>query len=500
MKNNTYLRFNLKNKKEYIYTKEQAFEKETMIADIGKTFIDFLANSDDILNTIKKAIKSDYKKHDKLKDTEGLYTMLNYKLEKINPFFKYFNYDTFISDYVKKLKEKNNTEIKNLLGQIKDCEEKINYYNSQEYYQDLILDKVSFYTDYTSQESKKGFYYIEKAEASINKKISEFTNKYGLKPSYNTWKKLYYKNKNAIKGEKIIDELDKKAYEEHKIEICKKIKKDINYNIKFNKKLMNNYKHLTKKIVKENEKTIEEVIFEHFENIKFWIEFSKYILKIYYNLSETKNDNTLSSTQRLLNYLLQLERTYYNDSISKLPESNITLELDNGKTSIDLNEYINNNKKELLANYEKMSKEFSTYTVNIIQEYSINSIEDFICVSLVQLLQSNIKLCMCENCGKLFISVNKSNEKYCTYIFKGNKTCRDLSYSIHLQKNELSNILRKRYRTENAKKIRNHHIPKIEDKFQIWYAKAKEQKKLCENGKITIDDFNNWFEKNKKWF
>ena len=115
-------------------------------------------------------------------------------------------------------------------------------------------------------------------------------------------------------------------------------------------------------------------------------------------------------------------------------------------------------------------------------------------------MQNNIKLCRCENCNKLFISVNKSNEKYCTYKFKGKKTCRDLSYSIHLQKNELSNILRKKYRTENAKKNRNQHIPKIEEKFQVWYTNAKEQKALCEKEEITINEFNKWFEDNKKWF
>ena len=103
-------------------------------------------------------------------------------------------------------------------------------------------------------------------------------------------------------------------------------------------------------------------------------------------------------------------------------------------------------------------------------------------------------------CDKLFISVNKSNEKYCTYKFKGEKTCRDLSYTIHLQKNELSNILRKKYRTENAKKNRNKHIPNIEEKFKDWYKKAKEQKELCEKEEITIEEFKKWLEDNSKWF
>lgn len=61
-------------------------------------------------------------------------------------------------------------------------------------------------------------------------------------------------------------------------------------------------------------------------------------------------------------------------------------------------------------------------------------------------------------------------------------------------------VLRKKYRTENAKKNRYSHIPNIEKKFQTWYSKAKVQKLLCEKGKITYEEFCNWFIENKKWF
>ena len=221
----------------------------------------------------------------------------------------------------------------------------------------------------------------------------------------------------------------------------------------------------------------------------------------FYDLSLEKYDSKFSATQRLLDYLLHIERTAFKPNITKIPQAEITLQLDDGKNIINLYEFMENNKKDLYkANEDEYYSKLNNYTVNMIQEYSINSVVDFISVSLIQILQNNIKICRCENCDKLFISVNKSNEKYCTYNFKDKKTCRDLSYSIYLQKNELSSILRKKYRTENARKNRNKHIPRIENKFQEWYAEAKNQKILCENGKITIEDFKEWFENNKKWF
>lgn len=497
----TYMRFDLKNNKEYIYSRESLYDKESFINDIGKTFIDFLANSDSIIKVIKDEIYS-FHKHDKLGDTTQLHTITKFKLEKLHLLFKYFDFDSYIQNYIENLRDKNNIRIQNCLEKIKEFEKDISYYSSQEYYSDALKDQLSFYHDYNSKESKKGFYYINKAKKDVNKKIKKFIDKYGYKPSYNTWKKTYAKNKNALKGDGIINEIEEKIYNEHEIEIKQDINEDIKNRIKGAKDLIDWYKEHVKYYVKNNERTLEEVFDEYIKIIKFWINFSKYILINFYNLSFEKYDSNFSANQRLLDYLLHIERTYYNKSIFELPNSNITLELSDGNNIFDLNDFIEKNRKDLLYNNNNNNiyKKLNTYSVNIIQEYEISSIEDFISVSLIQILQNNIKLCRCENCNKLFISVNKSNEKYCTYKFKGKKTCRDLSYSIHLQKNELSNILRKKYRTENAKKNRNQHIPKIEEKFQVWYTNAKEQKALCEKGKITINEFNKWFEDNKKWF
>lgn len=495
----TCMKFDLKNNKEYIYSKESFCDGEGFINELGKTFIDFLANSEDILRVIEKEIFS-YHKDDKLGDTIQLHIITKFKLEKLNVFFKYFDFDSYIENYVKNLRDKNNIEIQNSLEEIRNLEKRIEYYRTIEYYNENISEEISYYHDYNSKESKKGFYYIDRAEKEVNEKIKKYINKYNFKLSYNMRKRLYKENKNALKGEQIIDQIDQKIYNEHKLDIERKVTSTIEKNIKCEKKYIKFYKSNIKYYLKNNERTLQEIFNELIASIKFWINFSKYILISFYNLSSEQYNSDFSATQRLLDYLLRIERTYFNQDISKLPKSNITLELDNGKDTIDLNNFVERNKNELLSNSDNIFGKLNTYNVNIIQEYSITNIEDFISVSLIQILQSNVKICRCKNCDKLFIAVNKSNEKYCNYKFKGEKTCRDLSYSLYLQKNELSNILRKKYRTENARKNRNQHIPNIEDKFQIWYTKAKAQKKLCEQEKITIDEFYKWFEDNKKWF
>lgn len=499
MHEKTYMRFNFKEDKEYLYGRDYLNKGKIHEDHIGKIFIDFLANSDDIIKVIEAEIDQ-YYKNDKLTNTKRVHTITKFKLEKLNTFFRYFDFDDYIENYIIDLRNENNIEIQNCLEEIKSLENNIEYYNSKEYYDDLLKEELSFYHDYDSEKSKEAFFYIERCEKTTNKTVQKFIKKYGYKPSYNTYKKVYDKNKDYIKGKGIINEIENDIYSMHKVEMEKKINNEIQKEIKRTKHHIKFYKNNIKYYIKNNDRTIKEILDEYVKKIKFWIAFSRYILISYYDLSSEKYDNNLSSTQRLLDYLLHIERTYYNQSISELPKSNITLELENDEGAINLSNFITKNKNALLHNEDDIYKKLNKYNVNLIQEYAIDSIADFICVSLIQILQHNIKLCRCENCDKLFISTNKSNEKYCTYEFKDKKACRDLSYSIHLQKDKLSNILRKKYRTENAKKNRNKHIPKIEEKFQIWYAKAKEQKLLCEKGEISVDDFNKWFTNNSKWF
>lgn len=496
---NTYIRFDNKSNKEYIYLKNYCNDDSGIYNNtMGKTFIDFLSNSDEILEFLKNE-SLPFSKTKKIKDVDYVHTISQNKLENLNPIFKYFNYDNYISNYIENLRDKNNIKIQNYLKSLKTLQEQLEYYNSTEYYEETLQEHLSCYHDYNSSKFKKAFYYINKSEKNINESLKRYEFKYGHKLKLNNYDSLYKKNNNYIKGNNIICEFNEEIYNKYSENIKKSITNNIKHSIKQTKKNIKFYKSIIKQYVKENEKTLEEVFNESLENLTFWINFSKYIIIYFNNLSEEKYNN-FSSNQRLLDYLLHITGTYYNENIFEVPQSNITLNLTNKNLTSDLYEFIKTHRKELLSKNNILLKELNTYTVDLIQEYSINSIEDFIHVSLMQILQNNIKICKCENCNKLFISINKSNEKYCTYEFKNNKTCRDLSYSIHLQNDELANILRKNYRTENARKNRNSHIPNIQTKFDNWYSKAKEKKKLCEKGIISHKDFITWFIDNKNWF
>lgn len=131
--------------------------------------------------------------------------------------------------------------------------------------------------------------------------------------------------------------------------------------------------------------------------------------------------------------------------------------------------------------------------------YIIESFCDYLMGCINYILEKKPKINKCKNCGKYFIPQNKVNEELCNNIYKNNKTCKELAYEIKLEKDEITNIYRKNYKTQNAKKQRNLHIKNIESRFKRWCINAKAQKENCENGDISIEEFKKWLDENKNW-
>ena len=79
------------------------------------------------------------------------------------------------------------------------------------------------------------------------------------------------------------------------------------------------------------------------------------------------------------------------------------------------------------------------------------------------------------------------------------KTCKELSYEIKLQNDEITKTYRNAYKTQNAKKQRNKHIKGINERFKEWVVNAQEQKKQCVEKNISLEDFKKWLKDNDNW-
>lgn len=131
--------------------------------------------------------------------------------------------------------------------------------------------------------------------------------------------------------------------------------------------------------------------------------------------------------------------------------------------------------------------------------FLLNDLEMFLKYDILKIIERKININKCDNCGKYFIPKNKANEKYCDNIFKDNKSCKKIAYQLKLENDEVENLYRKTYKTQNAKKQRNSYIKNIDIRFKKWTVEAKKQKELCKENKITIEEFKIWIKNNENW-
>lgn len=162
----------------------------------------------------------------------------------------------------------------------------------------------------------------------------------------------------------------------------------------------------------------------------------------------------------------------------------------NGKFEM---EELNDEKLNEIANDFKTKKCFSTI-------YDITNHEEFFSVYMKYIIDNNIQIKKCKNCGKYFIPHNK--QIYCDNISPQNEkyTCRLLPDDMKKNKSPIYETYRNNYKTQSNKKRRNKdNIPDIEEKFSKWNEQARNKMKECESGKITLDEYKLWLKQSQNW-
>lgn len=114
------------------------------------------------------------------------------------------------------------------------------------------------------------------------------------------------------------------------------------------------------------------------------------------------------------------------------------------------------------------------------------------------IVSNNYKISRCENCGKFFVPYNRYDTKYCTYPFKNGKSCRELSFSINVDNNNVLKEYRKIYKTKHAWMNRNkeNHIT-AKDDFVKWHKAAKVIVDKYKLGSISEEECLKWLNDNK---
>ncbi|MBP3854167.1 MAG: hypothetical protein IK990_00960 [Ruminiclostridium sp.] len=128
--------------------------------------------------------------------------------------------------------------------------------------------------------------------------------------------------------------------------------------------------------------------------------------------------------------------------------------------------------------------------------YKCCTIHDMLELEFTKMLEYDIKIHRCKNCGRYFIVKGNYNAEYCDRIREGEThTCQQIAaqkkYEEKLQNDKAVSVFRKYYKRYYARKQVGTIKP---DKFRLWNYQACEKRDMCQRGEITLDEFEEWLE------
>ncbi len=127
------------------------------------------------------------------------------------------------------------------------------------------------------------------------------------------------------------------------------------------------------------------------------------------------------------------------------------------------------------------------------------SISDMIDYSLRSCVERGITVRRCKNCGRYFPQTGRVSAEYCERpVPKGQQRCREIGALKQWTLRQANNNAFKAYRKEYKKRFAWIKAGRITDEeFYAWSEKAREEKKKCDRGIITLEEFKQWLAESK---
>ena len=125
---------------------------------------------------------------------------------------------------------------------------------------------------------------------------------------------------------------------------------------------------------------------------------------------------------------------------------------------------------------------------------SPETVYDILDYHLRECVKRKVKMRVCKNCGKYFAVTGRATTEYCDRVFdeKG-RTCKDVGAIVQWTRSKQDDDIFKAYRREYKKRFAWITAGRISDEdFYTWSEKAREQKKKCDKGLITLEEFQRW--------
>ncbi|MBR3152667.1 MAG: hypothetical protein IKF52_03580 [Clostridia bacterium] len=146
---------------------------------------------------------------------------------------------------------------------------------------------------------------------------------------------------------------------------------------------------------------------------------------------------------------------------------------------------------EKMPQTSKTSKNELEGQLQIVTKYELSSLDELLNIYIKDILENRLVIKKCQNCETYILPSDR--QIYCEH-------CKHVPYEMRKNTDLIKLTYRNNYKNQHKKIKRNiENDPRIRQKFDKWNTQAKKMTKKCEEGKISLDELNEWFKNNENW-
>ena len=151
-----------------------------------------------------------------------------------------------------------------------------------------------------------------------------------------------------------------------------------------------------------------------------------------------------------------------------------------------------------MASFQHISVFYTMLDFDIIPIYSFDGVYSFLVFELSNIIEHNVIIKKCENCGRFFIPKNRRDEKYCSNTSPQDEklTCKQYGskklWYEKVKNNETKRLARSIYSAKQMLVSRNPDIEKYKENFEQYKNQLKQWKSDVKNGVKSETDYLEW--------
>jgi hypothetical protein len=135
----------------------------------------------------------------------------------------------------------------------------------------------------------------------------------------------------------------------------------------------------------------------------------------------------------------------------------------------------------------------------VVELYEPDTIDDLFRLEFIKMLERNIFIKKCKNCGQFFIPERRIDAEYCERIYgDGKRKCSEIGAMLRYERkvagNPVLEAYSKAYKRLNSRTRAKKMTP---GEFLNWSEQARKMRDECVAGNLPLDEFQAWLEQGR---